>query len=56
MDQNNSTCWVPFGKVINLSELPFDLLNGVAVSIHEMIYVKCLAYSRCQTSGIADMI
>ena len=28
-------CWVPFGKLINLSELPFDLLHGVAGSIRE---------------------
>lgn len=56
VDQNNSACWVPSGKLISLSELPFELLSGIAVSIHETVYVKCLAYSRCQMSGVADMI
>lgn len=51
MAANSSTYWAPFGKLINLSELPFDLINGAAVSIHKMMYVKCLACSRCYMSG-----
>ena len=46
---------VLLSKLINLSERDFALLNGVAVSI-QMVHVKRLAYSRCQISGVANMV